>query len=323
VVGLGGNTFGPPRLDEDGTRAVVAAALDLGVNFVDTAVGYGGGRSEEFIGNALRGHRHEMVIATKFNLFDLGHEGVEERIRAHLALSLARLHTDYIDLYQIHAPVPEQVEEEILAVLADLVRDGAVRAVGCCNYASWRLAEARSLSRQKGEARYATVQNYFHLFARQCEAEVLPYCDRTGASVLPYHPLGGGFLSGKYHRGQPPPPGTRGAAGSPIVRRMSTTENWDRLALLEDFAAERGRQVSELAIAWLVAKPVVGSVIAGVSSPSQLAVNVSAGGWILTPEEVATVDDIIGPIPADERPPSSGAGAQSRSGRSGGESAGL
>lgn len=310
VAGLGGNTFGPPRLDEEQTRRVISAALDLGVNFVDTANVYGQGHSEGFIGRSLGSRRDEMVIATKFNFMTPSDATVGERILAQAEHSLRQLGTDHIDLYQLHMPGTMVLAEEILETLNGLVRAGKVRAIGVCNYASWRLAEAAQLARHRGWAEYATVQNYFHLLARECESEVVPFCEAYGASVLPYHPLGGGFLTGKYRAGEPAPDGTRGASGSPIVTVMRSEANYERLVQLEAFCAERDRAVGELAIAWLVAKPVVASVIAGVSNVEQLTANVQAARWQLTADEIAEVDLIVsGPagVPSPEKPPYSAA----------------
>jgi aryl-alcohol dehydrogenase-like predicted oxidoreductase len=216
------------------------------------------------------------------------------------------LETDFIDLYQIHAPVAEQDEAELVDVLADLTRSGKIRAFGCCNYASWRIAEANALAKATDSPGYATVQNYFNMLARQLEAEVAPYCVRASMSVLPYHPLGGGFLTGKYRRGEPPPPGTRGAAGSPIVKKLELGDNWERISRLEQFANDRGRQMSELAIAWLISKSYVGSVIAGASNASQVEANASAATWRLDDAELTLLEGILEEVPSVESPPSAG-----------------
>ena len=304
VVGLGGNTFGPPRLDEAMTTRVIAAALDSGVNFVDTAIVYGGGESEVLIGRALQGRRDEMVVATKCNFFGASDLPVVDRIRQQAEESLRKLATDRIDLLQIHFPAEDVAPEELLTGLDRLVRDGKVRAIGACNYAGWRLAESAVLARELGTATFVSVQNYHHLLARPSASEVLPFCRRHGLGFLPYHPLAGGFLTGKYRRGQPPPEGTRGAAGSPIVTAMSTEANWDTLDRLGAFAREQGRTVGELAIAWLLSTDVISSVIAGVSNPEQLAANVAAARWQLEDGDIRAVDAILGGYWDDpERPP--------------------
>src|SRR5882757_3403819 len=306
AVGLGGNTFGPPRLDEPATRRVLHTALDLGINFVDTANVYGQGHSEQFIGRALGRRRDEMVIATKFNLLHVGTESVSDRIRAHAEQSLRQLGTDRIDLYQLHLPEPGVPAEEILTALDQLVAAGKVRALGACNYSAWRLAEAAHVASELGTARFVSVQNYHHLLARQATAEVLPFCAEYELSLLPYHPLAGGFLTGKYRLGEPPPPGSRGAAGSGIVTVMDTERNHRTLAELIRFAEQRGRTVGELAIAWLLANPLVGSVITGVSTPEQLRANVAASEWQLTGEDIREVTALLDKqdtVPDPERPP--------------------
>ncbi len=303
AVGLGGNTFGPPRLDAAATDRVVGAALDLGVDFVDTAIVYGQGRSEELLGAALGARRDEMTIATKGNFFALGDEAPADRLRSQAEESLRKLGTDRIDLYQVHFPDDSVPVDELAAVLAELVESGKVRAVGVCNYAGWRIADTVAALERAGGPPLATVQDYHHLLARQVEAEVLPACRSAGSSLLPYHPLAGGFLTGKYRPGEPPPEGTRGAAGSPIITAVSTEQNWERLAALEAFAAARGRSVGALAVAWLLSHQEVACVIAGVSNPEQLAANVAAASWTLTPDELAELDAVSPPPPSPERPP--------------------
>jgi aryl-alcohol dehydrogenase-like predicted oxidoreductase len=301
VVGLGGNTFGPPRLDEATSRRVIDAALELGINFVDTAHVYGEGLSEEFIGRALEGRRQRMVIATKFGLRDLGGMTARERIHQLADQSLRRLRTDYIDLYQIHVPNPAVAPDEIVRALDDLVRAGKVREIGCCNYASWRVAESVFTARTLGTKRFITAQNHYNLLRRRPEQEVLPFCEAYHLSFIPYFPLGGGFLTGKYRRGEPAPPGTRGAAGSPIVKWTSSERNWALLAALEPFAREHGHTVLELAIAWLIANETVGSVICGASNGEQVAMNAKAAEWKLT-ADVKQAADALAPPESDNGP---------------------
>jgi aryl-alcohol dehydrogenase-like predicted oxidoreductase len=306
-VGIGANTFGPPRLDMEESRRVIDAALDLGVNFVDTALVYGRGKSEEFLGSALSSRRDEVVIATKFNFSVPGEGSIGDRIIAQAELSLQKLGTDRIDLYQIHTPYPEAPPEEILAALETLVTAGKVIAIGACNYASWRLAEAAGIAQAHDVSHYVTVQNYYNLLDRGIEGEIMPWCEENGVSILPYHPLAGGFLTGKYRNGEPAPAGSRGAAGSAIVKHVTTRHNYTTLRRLEDFCGEAGHPVGELAIAWLLTHPTVGSVIAGVSNPDQLEANVKASAWKLTDQEKQEVDVILaesGGQPSNpERPP--------------------
>ncbi|MGK5171602.1 aldo/keto reductase [Geodermatophilus sp. CPCC 205761] len=295
VCGLGGNVFGPPRLDAAATREVIAAALDLGVDLVDTADVYGQGRSEALVGAALGARRDRMVIATKFNLRRLDDAPVAAHVRRAAEASLRRLGTDRIDLYQLHFP-PDGVDPaELLDVLDDLVREGKVRALGICNAGAWRVSEANHLANARGRQAFATVQDYYHLLARGLEAEVLPYARRTGVGVLPYHPLAGGFLTGKYRQGAPRPAGTRGAAGSGIVDTMDVPAHHATLDRLRALAGRLGRPLSELALAWLAGRPGVASVIAGVSSVAQLRSNVAGCSWQLDPAVVAELDAITAP----------------------------
>ncbi len=302
VVALGGNTFGPPRIDEQATHRVIHAAQDLGINFVDSAILYGEGDSEKFIGSALEGRRDKWVIATKFHLRRLDGKRGWERIHEHAETSMKKLRTDYIDLLQIHFPSDEVPEDETLRALDDLVQSGKVREIGSCNYPSWRLAESLMTARILGTKPFITAQNHYNLLRRQIEAELVPFCDARNVSIIPFFPLGGGFLTGKYKKGEPPPPGTRGAEGSGIVKKTMNDRNFELLPSIEDFAAERGHSVAELAIAWLTANPAVGSVITGVSNPEQVAMNAKAAEWQLTPEEKKQVDEMAPREGDDEGP---------------------
>jgi aryl-alcohol dehydrogenase-like predicted oxidoreductase len=291
VLGLGGNTFGPPRIDAATTTEVINAALDRGINFIDTAITYGGGESERYIGAALRGRRDQAVIATKFNFLDLdGDPG--ERIRAHCDESLGKLQTDRIDLLQVHMPSGAIDTDDLLAELADLVDTGKIRAYGASNYASWRLAESCERAGELGVANFATVQNHYSLLYRRPEHELAPACLHYGVALIPFHPLAGGVLTGKYRPGAEPPRGTRGAAGSLIVGTMNTERNWPVISALADFAAQRGHTLAELALAWLIAKPFVGTVITGVSNVGQLKQNIAGAEWELTEDEVRAVDEL-------------------------------
>ncbi len=296
VIGLGGNVFvGPPRLDLKQSQRVIQSAAELGVNCIDTAPAYGEGASERFIGTALRGNRkHEFVIATKFSLRGVtSPEEARARVREQLEQSLRNLQRDYVDLLQIHFPQSVLEPAELLLTLDRLVGEGKVRAIGCCNFAGWRMAEFEHVGRTLGTARFCAVQDYYNLFARQAAVEVVPACQRFQLSLIPYHPLGGGFLTGKYREGEPPPAGTRGATGSPIVRRLSRDRNWERMSRLEAFAGERGVGVGTLAIAWLAGQGVVGSIIAGASDPEQVQQNVQAARLRLDADELKMLDDIV------------------------------
>ena len=293
TIGLGTNNFGR-RIDADGTARVIDQALEVGVNTIDTSNSYGGTLSEEYIGRALKGKRADAIIATKVSS-RMG-EGPNQagNSRQHITVevenSLRRLRTDYIDLYQIHFTDADTPIEETLRALDDLVRQGKVRYTGCSNFMAWQVCEASWTSRSLGLTPFVSVQPAYSMLNRAIEAELVPFCIEYGVGILPYYPLANGFLTGKYRRGQPPPEGTRLAEND---RGMFTDANFDLLARLEDFAAERGRSLLDLAFAWLLANPAVSSVIAGATRPDQVVSNANAAGWNLDAEEKAEVDAVL------------------------------
>ena len=294
-IGLGGNVFGK-WADEQTSIDVINHALDLGINYIDTADMYGQGRSEEVVGKAVKGKRSQIVIATKFG-YPMG-DGPNNSgawryyIMKAIDASLKRLQTDYIDLYQIHLPDLTTPIEETLRAFDDLVRTGKVRYIGCSNFAAWQLCEALWISKVNNLQSFVTVQPRYNLLERQIEAELVPCCQAYNIGVIPWGPLVGGFLTGKYRQKQEAPPDTRLSKSFPLYDNIFTEVNWNKLAKLEDFATERGHQVGELAIAWLLAKPWLSTVIAGARKVEQVAANVTAAEWELTTEEVAEVDAI-------------------------------
>jgi aryl-alcohol dehydrogenase-like predicted oxidoreductase len=292
TFGLGGNTFGPPRLEEKMSIKCVRHALDLGVNFVDTADQYGQGESERFLGNALKGRRHEIHIATKFNFRNLDGETVRERMVRKCEESLKKLQTDYIDLYQIHFPDPSIPPEELLRGFEEVVKSGKVRHIGEVNFSSWRHAQTTETARRLGLPEMVSSQNHYNMLLRQIEPEILPMCANYQVGFLPNQALAGGFLTDKYVKGEPPPPGTRGAAGSPMVSHTRTTENDEKQNQLKEWAHAHDHTLGELAFAWLLSHPPVASVLAGVSTPEQVEANVRAVSWKLTLEEIQEVDAI-------------------------------
>ena len=297
VAGLGCNNFGM-KIDKDATAAVVQKALELGVNFFDTANIYGGTRSEEFLGAALGERRKDVIVATKF-AGPLAGEGPYNKgaSRKHVMQavedSLRRLGTDYIDLYQVHFPDEQTPIEETLRALDDLVRAGKVRYIGCSNFAAWQVVESQWTARSEHLTPFVSAQNEYSLLNRAAERELVPACRAYGLGLLPYFPLASGFLTGKYRRGEKPPEGSRIALWGPRGERLLTDRNFDILEGLETFAKERGKSVLELAFAWLASNPAVASVIAGATTPEQVAQNVAAASdWRLTEEEIAEVDEI-------------------------------
>jgi aryl-alcohol dehydrogenase-like predicted oxidoreductase len=294
VVGLGCNNFGR-RLDLDGTRAVLEAALEAGITFFDTADVYGsGGASEELMGQALEGRRGEFVIATKFGWEMEGVAGVpaaargsREYIRWAVEGSLRRLHVDRIDLYQYHRPDGRTPIGETLAALDELVREGVVRAIGCSNFSAGELEEAEREARERGLARFVTLQNEYSLLERGIEAEVAPACERLGVSILPFFPLYRGLLTGKYRRGEAAPAGTRLAGSTP-----GTEEQLEVIEALRAFAEERELELIDVAIGGLAAQPAVASVIAGATKPEQVRANVGAVRWQPGDADLAELDPI-------------------------------
>ena len=296
VIGLGCNNFGM-RIDQAQTRMVVDAALDCGVNFFDTADIYGASKSEVFLGEALKGRRDKAVLATKFaNPMGEGEYlrgGARRYIVKAVEDSLRRLHTDHIDLYQMHVPDPDTPIEETLRALDDLVRAGKVLYIGNSNFTGWQIADADWTSRTQGLERFVSAQNNFSLLERGVEREVLPACERFGLGLLPYFPLASGFLTGKYQRGEPPRQGTRLAAWGKRGAAALSERNFDRLEALEQWAEQRGRRILDLAFAWLLGHRAVSSVIAGSTSPEQVQTNARCAEWILTPEEVEEVRALL------------------------------
>jgi len=296
IIGLGCNNFGM-RIDQAQTRMVVDAALDCGVNFFDTADIYGGSKSEVFLGDALKGRRDKAVLATKFaNPMGEGaylRGGARRYIVKAVEDSLKRLHTDHIDLYQMHVPDADTPIDETLRALDDLVRSGKVLYIGNSNFSGWQIADADWTARAAGLERFVSAQNNFSLLERGVEREILPACERFGLGLLPFFPLASGFLTGKYQRGEPPRQGTRLAAWGARGAAALSDRNFDRLEALEAWAEQRGRRILDLAFAWLLGHPAVSSVIAGATTPEQVQANARCAEWILTPEEVVEVRALI------------------------------
>jgi aryl-alcohol dehydrogenase-like predicted oxidoreductase len=288
LAGLGCNNFGW-RIDADGTAAVVTAAIESGINFFDTADIYGGGQSEEFLGRALKGRRDKVLIATKFGMkmADGKEGGKPAYLRQAAEYSLRRLGTDHIDLYQIHKPDPSTPIEDTLGALDELVKAGKVREIGCSNFSAEQLREAAQV---KG-TRFVSVQNNYSLLHREPEAEVLPECQRQGMAFLPFFPLANGLLTGKYRKGQPFPKSSRAEDG--FGPKVFTDENLALVEQLISFAESRGHTLLELSMAWLAAKNVIASIIAGAKTPEQVKANASAVAWRLTEADVTAVDGIL------------------------------
>ena len=296
TIGLGTNQFGG-KVDDKQAAEIVHAAVDQGVNLIDTADVYREGRSESFIGEAIKGLREKVLIATKVR-HTVAPRGPNDRgaSRHHIIggveASLRRLGIQTIDLYQIHAWDDETPIEETMRALEDLVRGGKVRYVGASNFTAWQLAHANAMADLNKWTAFISIQPHFHLLHRDIEAELLPACKYLAIGVLPYFPLAGGFLTGKYRRGQAAPKGSRGEE-SPYVQKYMTDDNYTVIEKLEAFAKQRSHELNELAIAWLLAQPQVSSVISGATKVEQVQANVKAGVWELTPEDLHSIAEIL------------------------------
>jgi aryl-alcohol dehydrogenase-like predicted oxidoreductase len=303
VVGLGCNNLGRPGTATEsltGAREVVAAALDVGITLFDVADVYGAprGRSEELLGSALAGRRDRAVIATKFGMDmqgangpDFDARGSRSYVQRAVESSLRRLGTDWIDLYQLHRPDTATPLEETLSALDDLVTAGKIRYVGHCNLAGWQVADAAWTARDRNVAAPVAAQNHYSLLEREAEREIVPACRRFGVGLLPYFPLANGLLTGKYRPGAAPPVGSRLAGRE----RLLAEAPWERVEALRSFAKERELSMATVAIGWLAAQPVVGSVIAGATAAEQVVANVGAADWRPTQEDLVRLDEICPP----------------------------
>jgi aryl-alcohol dehydrogenase-like predicted oxidoreductase len=287
TVGLGTNQFGRV-IDEAGVRAILDRAVELGVNFVDTAESYGDGASERLLGKALRGRRREFIVATKTGWGSGRGRLTRQRIMDRLDASLDRLATDYVDLYYLHSPDDSTPLEESLRAFEDAIRSGKTRYVGISNHAAWQVAEAVGISERHDWSPVCASQMEYSLVERAVEREMMPACEHLGVSLVPYYPLAGGFLTGKYEKHVPPPANSRFGRTQQQPRFVSD-ENFEKLGRWRAFAGENGRSVGALAIAWLLAHPVVCSVIAGVTSAEQLSSNVAADTWTLVEGDVSAL----------------------------------
>ena len=300
-VGLGCNNFGL-RLDVEATRRVVHRALDKGVTLFDTADSYGNrGGSESQLGEVLGARRQDIVLASKFGweMDDAGVKrgGARSYVMKSVEDSLRRLRTDYLDLYQLHKPDPLTPIEETLRALDDLVRQGKVRYVGCSNFAAWQVADAAWTSRHLGIGAFVSVQNEYSLLARESETELVPAMQKFGLGFLPYYPLAGGLLSGKYKRSAPLPEGARLTETKRSADRFLTERNWSAVEKLQAFADERGHSLLDVAIGWLASRPIVASVIAGATTPEQVDANVAAAATRFDAAALETIDRITQPGP--------------------------
>jgi len=313
---LGTMTFGR-QCDEAQSFAIMDTAFEGGVDFFDTADVYpvGGGldtvgRTEEIVGKWLKGKREKIVLATK--CCGVMGRGPTERglSRKHIftaiEASLRRLQTDYIDLYQAHAPDPETPLDETLRAFDDLVRQGKVRYLGCSNFQAWLLATALWTSDKLGLARFDCVQPRYNLLFREAENEILPLCRSQGVGVIPYNPLAGGFLTGKYKPNTEPTPELRfGLAGrtQAIYRKRYWQETqFAAVAQMQEFFAARNKSLTQVAIAWVLAQPGITAPIVGATSPEQLRQSLPATELALDAEEMEVCNETWFTIPRHSDP---------------------
>ncbi len=296
VIGLGTNNIGG-RMDYKQTEKVLKQTVEEGINFIDTSNTYGNGLAEEFIGKALKGNRDKVLLATKVagtmgegpNQHGVSRKHIMEQVE----ISLRKLQTDYLDLYQIHYYDPFTPLEESLRTMDNLVTQGKVRYIGCSNFAAWQVAEAMGTAKALGLEPLVSTESEYSMLKRGIEKELLPCCRRYKLGIIPYFPLASGFLTGKYKRGKQAPKGTRLSIQHKRAGAILTDENFAVLEKLEVFVGERGRSLTELAFAWLLAHPEVSSVIAGVTRPEQITANARAADWHLSAEEMEELDGIL------------------------------
>ncbi|MFS8543483.1 MAG: aldo/keto reductase, partial [Limnochordales bacterium] len=278
---------------------IIHRALDAGINFLDTANVYGQGASETIVGKALKGRRHEVVVATKFSR-PVG-DGPNDRgnsrwhIMREVEGSLKRLGTDYIDLYQVHRPDPDTPLDETLSALTDLVRQGKVRYIGTSTFPAWQLCESLWISDRMNLERFVCEQPPYNILNRSIERELLPFAQKHGFGIIPWSPLAAGWLSGKYRRGQPPPPDSRAIRRRWDLESELSARRFDAVERLEALAREVGKSISQVALNWLLQQPAVTAPIIGPRTMEHLEDNLGALGWALSREHLDAIDRIVPP----------------------------
>ena len=296
---LGVMTFGG-RTDEAEGRRIVHRALEAAINFVDTANRYNDGESERVVGKALADRRDQVILATKVHgkMGDRPNDMGNSRyhIVRQVEASLKRLRTDHIDLYYLHRPDPATAVEEEVRAMDDLVRQGKILYAGTSHYQAWVLTKALSYAAQAGLAPFVADQPRYNVASRQIEAEFLPFCRDSGYGVVPHSPLFGGVLTGKYTRGQAPPPDSRaGQPGNNMTDRL-TEASYAVVDGVGAVAQARGKSIAQVAIQWTLANPLVNSIIIGPRTLEQLEDNLGADGWRLAPEEVERLYALAPPL---------------------------
>ena len=288
---LGTNMYGAGYVDDERAVSVIKHAFEQGINFIDTADVYNSGRSEEVVGRAVKDRRHDFVVATKAGM-PMG-PGVHDKglSRKHLMhaveASLRRLGTDYIDLYQAHAPDAETPLEETLGTLDDLVRQGKIRYIGCSNHPAWRVCRALWVSDKRGMARYESVLFEYNFSRRDAEAELFPLCQEQQLALMPFQVLMGGLLTGAYDPSKEPPSDSHlaHAHARGAKQRYWNASRFEIVDRLKKIAADAGFTPPQMALAWALSKPAITSVIAGASKPEQVTLNAKAAA-IKLPQDV-------------------------------------
>lgn len=287
--------------DHDDCVSIIHAALDAGINFIDTADVYSAGESEEIVGKALKGRRDDVVLATKFHGpmgADANQRGNSRRwIVKEVENSLRRLGTDHIDLYQVHRPDPSTDVDDTLAALSDLVQQGKIRYAGSSTFPADEIVEAQWVAERRGHQRFRTEQPPYSIFVRGIEATVLPTCERYGMGVIPWSPLNGGFLTGRYRPGEPVEKTGR-AARQPErfdPERASVAAKLELIPALEEIASDAGMPLTHLALGFVLAHPAVSSAIIGPRTMDQLTSLLDAGDVSLSDETLDRIDEVVPP----------------------------
>ena len=293
---LGAVQFGW-TVDKTDTRNIIFTALDAGINMIDTAHIYGDGLSEEYIGSICQSMRNRLVIATKGGHAHTGGP-TRKNLMKELETSLRRLKTDHIDLYQVHFGVEQGVAmEQIVEALIQMQTSGKVRYFGVSNFYAWQLCRANDLCIGMERIGPVSIQSHYSILERDIEAEVLPYCENFGVALLPFFPLAGGLLAGRYRRGEEPATDTRAGRldwARKFLYYYGTEHNFDMIDRLAVFAEAKGHTLAELAINWLLSRPSVSSVIVGASRPEHVLANSRACDWQMSAAELEQIGSILG-----------------------------
>lgn len=311
-LGLGTAGYGGPEnrgqtVNDEMAIKIIRCAIELGINFIDTANVYSMGRSEIVVGKAIEGMREKVVLATKVGdpteasregkeIADPNNQGLNRKhIMKSVNESLKRLGTDYIDLYQIHHPDPTTPLKETLTALSDLVRDGKIHYLGCSNFSAWQIEKALRVSEVNGLESFVSLQSPYNVIHRENERELLPLCVEEGLGFTPYSPLASGFLTGKYEAGKPFPKGSRGQKNPAWVNRQFTPRSQAILQEIKKLSIETGMTMSQLSLVWITANPAVTSPITGASNLEQLKENVDMVNCTLPSKTLKRISEVSKP----------------------------